>query len=37
MQGKHPQLLRRYREAMLVPLISPTVAQLKAELGQDAV
>ncbi len=36
MQGKHPQLLRRYREAMLVPLISPTVAQLKAELGQDA-
>ncbi|WP_394062852.1 acyl-CoA dehydrogenase [Alcaligenes sp. WGS1538] len=36
LDGKHPQLLRRYREALFVPLITPTVAQLKAELGPDA-
>ncbi|WP_341668289.1 acyl-CoA dehydrogenase family protein [Alcaligenes sp. SDU_A2] len=36
LEGQHPHLLRRYREALFVPLISPTVAQLRAELGPQA-
>lgn len=35
LDGMHPQLLRRYREALFIPLITPSVAQLKAELGPE--
>lgn len=37
LEGVHPEVLRRTREALFIPLISPTVAQLSAELEKHSV